>query len=69
LRKGKKKNINSKELKTMYTLFSDNKANMCIFEKMAEEELKRVKMESRVRGSSMHKWAKETKGMMKVIEE
>ncbi len=53
----------------MYTLFSDNKANMCIFEKMAEEELKRVKMESRVRDSSMHKWAKETKGMMKVIEE
>lgn len=53
----------------MYALFSDNQANMCIFEKIVEEEIKRMKMENGVRDSSMHKWAKETKAIIEVIEE
>lgn len=53
----------------MYTLFSDNKANTCIFEKIAEKQLKRIKMESGVKDSSINKWAKDTKGMMEIIEE
>ncbi len=51
----------------MYQLFCDNKANMCIFEKLADEELKRIKMEKGIRDSSINKWNKETKGIMEVI--
>jgi hypothetical protein len=40
---------------------------MCIFEKLADEELKRIKIEKGIRDSSVNKWTKETKGIMEVI--